>query len=282
MRTLIVPYSEDKKKNFYIWLEATVGKMLNAGMLYYTGENIKKYRNVIGKELRCFLNILNVLRLFIAFSDQKYFLRDVNQKQMVFYIKCLANYVDIKEKFIIDLNNTYLRGADLRGVNLVGSKLIEADLGEANLRGANLAGINLIQADLRETNLARADLSKANLTGSNLIKSDLTSTKLIAAKLRKINATGVNLIGADLTGTDLRESNLAGSNLIGVDLREANLVGVDLREANISSSRWTREDIIKYIDLIKLAKFSIIYLDSKKLGENIELTRGEFLSQYPS
>lgn len=280
--TLIVPYSEDKKKNFYIWLEATVGKMLNAGMLYYTGENIKKYRNVIGKELRCFLNILNVLRLFIAFSDQKYFLRDVNQKQMVFYIKCLANYVDIKEKFIIDLNNTYLRGADLRGVNLVGSKLIEADLGEANLRGANLAGINLIQADLRETNLARADLSKANLTGSNLIKSDLTSTKLIAAKLRKINATGVNLIGADLTGTDLRESNLAGSNLIGVDLREANLVGVDLREANISSSRWTREDIIKYIDLIKLAKFSIIYLDSKKLGENIELTRGEFLSQYPS
>lgn len=280
--TLIVPYSEDKKKNFYIWLEATVGKMLNAGMLYYTGENIKKYRNVIGKELRCFLNILNVLRLFIAFSDQKYLLRDVNQKQMVFYIKCLANYVDIKEKFIIDLNNTYLRGADLRGVNLAGSKLIEADLGEANLRGANLAGINLIQADLRETNLARADLSKANLTGSNLIKSDLTSTKLIAAKLRKINATGVNLIGADLTGTDLRESNLAGSNLIGVDLREANLVGVDLREANISSSRWTREDIIKYIDLIKLAKFSIIYLDSKKLGENIELTRGEFLSQYPS
>ena len=413
--TLIVPYSEDKKKNFYIWLEGTVGKMLNTGMLYYTGENIKKYRNVIGKELRCFLNILNFLRLFIAFSDQKYLLHDVNQKQMAFYIKCLAdyaNYVNIKEKFIIDLNNTYLRGADLRGVNLAGSKLIEADLRGANLtgadlreanltgadlkeinlneinlrganlrganlaaadltdsklieadlktvnltgtklvgadltgadlrksnlsganlrganlatadltdsklievnlrganlvgakligtdlrksnlaeadlkninlRGANLAGINLIQADLRETNLARADLSKANLTGSNLIKSDLTSTKLIAAKLRKINATGANLIGADLTGTDLRESNLAGSKLIGVDLREANLIGADLREANISSSRWTREDIFKYIDLIRLAKFSVIYLDSKKFGKNIELTRGEFLSQYPS
>lgn len=51
---LIARYSKDKRSYFYAWLEEIAGKMINDGMLYYTGKNIKEYRNVIEKEINVF------------------------------------------------------------------------------------------------------------------------------------------------------------------------------------------------------------------------------------
>ena len=423
--------SQEKKNYFYIWLEGTIGKMLNAGMLYYTGQNIKEYRNMFGKELKCFLNLLDVLRLFIGFSDRKYILQDVDQERLVFYVRCLANYANTIEEFMIDLSNAYLlktdlkrvnltggkligaelreanltgaelrevnldeanlaraelincnltgaelrevnltggklMGADLAGAKLIGAKLIEADLREANLVGAelrevklreaNLTGAKLIEADLREANLAgtnltgaelinanltgaelrrtklgkanlteakligtelreanlvgadlreaklreadltgaklisvdltkanltRAKLIQTNLTGAKLISADLTGANLTRADLRKANLTGAKLVRADLTGAKLIEAKLIRADLTGADFREVNLTGAELREANLQFSKWIQEDIVKYIDLIKLAKFNMIYLNSKETGKRIELTYEEFLSRYP-
>ena len=56
-----------------------------------------------------------------------------------------------------------LRGADLRGADLIGADLRGADLIGANLRGANLRG-----ADLWDANLRGADLWDANLRGADL------------------------------------------------------------------------------------------------------------------
>lgn len=348
--------SQEKKNYFYIWLEGTIGKMLNAGMLYYTGQNIKEYRNMFGKELKCFLNLLDVLRLFIGFSDRKYILQDVDQERLVFYVRCLANYANTIEEFMIDLSNAYLLKTDLKRVNLTGGKLIGAELREVKLREANLTGAKLIEADLREANLAgtnltgaelinanltgaelrRTKLGKANLTeakligtelreanlvgadlreaklreadltGAKLISVDLTKANLTRAKLIQTNLTGAKLISADLTGAnltraDLRKANLTGAKLVradlagaklieakliradltGADFREVNLTGAELREANLQFSKWIQEDIVKYIDLIKLAKFNMIYLNSKETGKRIELTYEEFLSRYP-
>ena len=84
------------------------------------------------------------------------------------------------KKAILDYD---LRGADLRGANLS-----EANLRGADLRGANLSEANLRGADLSEANLSEADLRGANLRGANLGDADL----------RDADLRGANLRGADL------------------------------------------------------------------------------------
>ena len=240
---LIATYSEVKKNQFYIWLEETFGKMLDVGMLYYTEENIKEYKNVIEKELNCFLNFLDILRMFVVFSDQKYILQGVDQKQLIFYLRCLTGFVNNKKKFTIDLSKTYLLEADLREVNLRGvdiqaANLIGADLRQAKLVGADIRGAKLIRANLKEANLAGANLTGADITGADIRGADITG-----ADIREANLTGAYLTGADITGADiceakltrayLDEANLIGTYLVGADIRGANLTGANLGEAKL-------------------------------------------------
>ena len=227
---LIATYSEEKKRQFFIWLEETVKKMLEAGMLYYTGENIKEYKNVIEKEMKCFLNLIDILRLFVEFSDREHILLDVDQEQMIFYVRCLTGFVNNKAEFTIDLSKTYLLGADLRN--------------------ANLERADLERADLERVNLRRADLEKANLRKANL---------------RKAN---------------LEEADLEGANLEGANLEEAYLAKTNLRNANINHSKWIREDLVLYGDLLRSAKFNIIYLRNNGFDGWIGISRAEFLSFY--
>lgn len=184
-------YSKEQKKCFYDWLEETVGKMLDVGMLYYTGINIKEYRNVIQKEMNCFLNLLNILRLFLDFSDREYILRDIKQKQVIFYIKCMISFVNIEAGIKIDLSKAYLSGVNLRDIDLKGANLRGADLHSAKLRRANFRGANL-----REANLNGANLDSAYLRGANLREADLR---------------GAHLKGVDLSEANLRDAKLGWS-----------------------------------------------------------------------
>ena len=81
-----------------------------------------------------------------------------------------------------DLSEADLRGANLRGANLYGADLSEADLSGADLRGANLYGANLRGANLYGADLSEADLSGANLSGANLWCANLSGANLWCAK----------------------------------------------------------------------------------------------------
>lgn len=320
MGTLIAMNNAEKQDQFYKWMEDTVGKMLKAGMLYYTEKNIKDYKNVIEKELKCFLNVLFILRLFVVYLDREYILQDADQERMVFYVRCLTGFTNSEAKLMVDLSNTYLSGADLRGVNLGGVNLVEA-----NLEGAKLEGVNLKEAELERANLKRAELRGANLKdaylwranlegakleganlkraelgGANLIEAELEGANLKKAKLEIANLEGANLGRANLEGADLKEANLdeanleganlgeanlGGANLIGADLeganlRGANLIGADLKEANLEHSKWIYKDIDKYMGVIKLAKFNMIYIYSERNRKKKKLTRLELLSRH--
>lgn len=237
---------KEKKEQFYIWLEGTVGKMLDAGMLYYTGKTIKEYRNVIEKEIKCFVNLLEILRVFLDFSDHKYILGDVSREKTELYVKYLADFAGIVVAIEIDLQKAELKDADLRGVNLIGADLSKADLRSVNLMNADLRGVNLREADLVEANLINADLMAADLIGADLIGADLRRADLIEAILIEANLErgnlvnadlgGANLIDADLKEADLIRAKLKGADLRGADLRGADLIGADLEEAYLTNS----------------------------------------------
>jgi len=112
-------------------------------------------------------------------------------------------------------NNTIkdtLEEANLRGAELRGANLISANLGDAELRGANLGGANLRGAELEGANLAGANLGDAELRGANLISANLGDAELRGANLRGANLGGANLRGANLRGAELEGANLAGAD----------------------------------------------------------------------
>ena len=239
-------FSKEKRNQFYIWLEGTVGKMMDAGMLYYTEKNIKEYRNVIEKEINCFSNLLKVLRLFFDFSDRKYFLQDTNKERCGFYIR-----------YWIETENRKLAARIAEYIGL-------ASLGQT-LRGPNLSKMDLSGVDLSGVDLSGANLSEICLRGANLSGADLGRADLSEADLR----------GANLSGVDSRIVHLGGINLFSHDF------GVHLFKVDLDCSKWYQKDVEKYINIIKQTKFNAINIYPEKNNKWKTITRDELLAQYP-
>lgn len=273
VRALTVTFGEEEQKHFYIWLEQTAGKMIEKGMLYYTGKDISEYSKVIERELNCFQNVLDILRMFVDFSDDEYIIQYTERARVVFYIRCLTNLVNIKPDVQIDLSKVDLKASYMRKADLRETNLKEANLSEANFSGADFNGASLERANLKEANLIGADLRKAYLKETILSEADLREADLREADLSEANFREADLREANLSGANLRKTNLIGANLKG-----ANLNGVCLKEAYLAGSKWNQEDVEQYSELIKQADFVVIYIGAERMRE---LTKEEFLIQYP-
>ncbi len=139
-----------------------------------------------------------------------------------------------------DLRKAHLQGTDLWDVNLQGANLWEANLQEAklwkaNLQGAKLLATNLQGANLWEANLQGEDLRYANLQGANLWKANLQG-----ANLWKANLQGVDLWKANLQGAHLWEANLQGTNLGRAQMQEATLWKANLKGVRCEDRRYFR------------------------------------------
>jgi uncharacterized protein YjbI with pentapeptide repeats len=101
-----------------------------------------------------------------------------------------------------------VRGADLRGRNLLlawapGAFLVKANLAFANLYNANLMSANLKQAHFEQADLRYANLDFADLQQSTLIMANLEHAYLQGAKLQEANLGWANLKHANLGGANL-------------------------------------------------------------------------------
>ena len=141
-------------------------------------------------------------------------------------------------------------------INLQGSWLNGANLREARLQGAILSGAHLQGATLAEAQLQEADLTKAHLEAhpqvTNLSKAclqgaTLTEVRLQEAYLKQARLQGAclmggflqaaNLDGAYLQGADLGYVRLQGAYLLGVQLQGARLSFLDLSGATLSGAK---------------------------------------------
>ena len=152
-----------------------------------------------------------------------------------------------------DLTKAVLNGANLSGANLGSADLTKANLNDANLGSADLTKANLNDAILTKAVLTQTVLDGANLSGANLGSANLNGAYLSGANLTKASLNDVDLSDADLSGANLTEAFLSGAKLSNADLTQtflpranltkANLNDVDLSDADLSDAKLTKADL---------------------------------------
>ena len=130
---------------------------------------------------------------------------------------------DVFKGLAINLQESWLNGADLQK-----ARLQKAILKQAYLRGARLDMAHLQEANLVEAHLEEAVLEQANLQGAKLISAYLQGGTLFQARLQRANLWMARLHAAYLQDAHLQGANLADVKLQGAILLEARMQGAKL------------------------------------------------------
>ncbi|MCY1074699.1 pentapeptide repeat-containing protein [Archangium lansingense] len=136
---------------------------------------------------------------------------------------------------------------DLRGIDLSGEELPEADLLRARLDGARLDDCGLAEARLDLATLSGASLTWARMERASLVACVALDTRWDDALLEGAVLTASNLARGSFRRTKLRDARLTAASLMKADLRCADLRGADLawcdlEEAHVACVRrdWPR------------------------------------------
>ena len=176
---------------------------------------------------------------------------------------------EVFENLQINLQGSWLNGANLRKARLRGAILAGAYLQRAKLDGAHLKRANLVEAHLEEASLPEAHLQEADLFEVRMQGAYLKQAQLQGACLMGTSLQAANLADAHLQGTYLMDVKLQVAYLQGSRLQGAYLSGVYLQGATLSGAklqgageqRWTpstpfasriRRTIDKRADLSRL------------------------------
>lgn len=146
-------------------------------------------------------------------------------------------------EFRADLQDTWLRGAQLKN-----ARLSKCDLTGAVLESADLSEASLSDAFLISTNLRHAVLEEANLQRAWFFGADLRSAYMNFARMERADLSDVNARRADFSGADMQETNfsdadlrLAVFSLAGLQLavfQNSKLQGADFSEAEAQGTNF--------------------------------------------
>ena len=137
---------------------------------------------------------------------------------------------DVFKGLHINLQESWLNGADLKRANLERAVLSRAYLQWANCYEANLQGSDLEFAYLQNAQFVKARMQEARLLFANLQGAHLL-TQMQGAVLQSARLQGAFLGSAYLQGSDLSWANLQGA-----ELSEAHIEGANLRNANLEGA----------------------------------------------
>ena len=122
---------------------------------------------------------------------------------------------DVFKDLQINLQGSWLNGADLWE-----ARLEKAFLTKVYLQGANLSFIHLQGADLNSANLRGVDLNGANLRGADLNSANLQGADLSLAQCQEANLDSVQFQGSHIFYTDFQEAALSEAQFQGADSQE--------------------------------------------------------------
>ena len=190
--------------------------------------------------------VMDILCFHIRNTTKKGEYRKTHQSKPSEEVQSLLTLLFVQDHHVfkglpINLQNSWLNGADLqkarlqkaifKQANLRGARLDMAHLQEANLVEAHLEEIVLIEAGLQG-----ADVKMTKLQGAVLTQAHLEGADFWGAHLQKARLRGVYLQGADLANVCLQGATLSEAHLQATDLNEAKLQEASLGKANLKGA----------------------------------------------
>jgi uncharacterized protein YjbI with pentapeptide repeats len=192
----------------------------------------------------------------------------------------LSDFADLRR---VDLGGSRLRNANLDTAKLQGAVLDKAELEGAHLNYAQLQGASFNSAqlqrasiedtDLRGASLDRAKLQYASLKRTQFENASLEVTVLTGAILFAAKLNGASLLNAELEGADLHHAELHDAHLFLAHLQGADLSGAELQGATLASADLSGADL--YEAQLQGANLNSALLRGARL-DNADL-RGAFL-----
>ena len=187
----------------------------------------------------------------------------------------------------INLQGSWLNGADLREVRLEDAVLVEVNLQEANLDKARLKNARLDKAELKNARLYKAQMQGAVLTEAQMQgamiawaqmqRAELIRTQMQGAMIAWTQMQGVELYRAQMQGAILEKTQMQGAVLIrtqmqgtvltetqmqGAVLAETQMQGAILEKTQMQGVTMDREFFSSFEECLK-----------KRIGKKSNLTR---------
>ena len=197
-------------------------------------------------------------------------------------------HINLQESWLngADLKEARLQNAILKQANLRGARLDMAHLQEANLVEAHLEEIVLIEAGLQGANVKMAKLQGATLTQAHLEGADFWTAHLQAANLHDAHLQGANLVsvrlqGAILSGARMQGANLSYTHMQGAILRKANLKGAGTQDWTSSThfAERIKKSICKKSDLSTVSSRGICQRAADALEEGLSDEKAKILRE---
>ena len=142
----------------------------------------------------------------------------------------------------INLQGSYLNGADLSQARLKKADLRQVQLQDADLSKAQLQGVGLSKAQLQgielfETQLQRADLSEVQLQEADLMMAKLQGANFWGAQMQGAELMNAQMQGAVLWLAQMQGAMLMETQLQGAVLKDARLQGASLMNAKLQGAK---------------------------------------------
>ena len=158
--------------------------------------------------------VLDILCAYIRQTTGESAYRKTHRSKPSEEVQSLLTLLFVQEQDVFKDLRINLQGSYLNGANLRKARLEKAVLTMAHLKGSNLRKAHLQEADFLEAHLQGADLGKANLRVARLRKACLQG-----ADFHKVRLYGADLFEACLQGANLYQAQLQGAYLFGAQLQ---------------------------------------------------------------
>ena len=222
---------QDRLKNAigHLGHESDSVRLGGAYELFHLAEDTEEWRQTV----------LDILCAHIRQTTGEDAYRETHKSKPSEEVQSLLTLLFVQEHEVFKGLHINLQGSWLNGANLREARLEKAVLNEVHLQRADLEKTHLQGAELFEANLQRAELFRAHLQGAELFEANLQRAELFGVNLQGADLFGANLRGAGLSeaGPYLIEANLQGAGLFEVNLQGADLGGAQLQGANLATAQ---------------------------------------------